>query len=114
MAGETRDSESEMDKLTREENLANLEIYIDQLNKELRDKYPELLGVLVCTTEAGDAFDRILMLVKYTLTYYMERDLKRDIPDMDPDYFSEQIHRLNQARDALTRAKDARDIHETS
>lgn len=105
--------ESEMEKLTREENLADLEIYIGELNTKIR-ACSDVFGVLMSADTVGDCIDRILLQVKYVLTHYMERQLKQDIPGIDPDYYSEQVHRLNQARDALVRAKDAGDIHETT
>lgn len=106
--------DEELKKHTEEENLANLEAYTQELIKEISGTFPEVAYMLLGTQSAGEGIDRILVLVKFVLTYYIERSLKQDIPGMDPDYFAEQVHRLNQARDALVRAKDARDIHETT
>lgn len=105
---------SELEKHNHEEALANLEVYTQELIEEITHQCPEVAHILLGTENGGDGIDRILLLVKFMLTYYMERSLKKDIPGVDPDYFSEQVCRLNQARDALVRAKDARDIHETT
>lgn len=100
---------SEMEEHTREEELANLEVYVVAMDDVIKD-YPEVRAVIDASERPVDCVDRTLLLVKYLLTVYMLCKLE----DPSTDYFSEQVYRLNQARDALVRAKDARDIHETT